>query len=80
MTQTQSWWWCLKHERVEPNEGCANAVRLGPYATREEAEQALSRAHERTDAWDEQDREWKQGGRDSSGDDALGDDAPRDDV
>ena len=32
---------------------------LGPYATREEAEQALTTAHRRTEAWDREDREWR---------------------
>ncbi|KGM14027.1 hypothetical protein [Cellulomonas bogoriensis] len=30
--------------------------RMGPYRTREEAEQALDRAADRTEAWDEEDR------------------------
>ncbi|MFC8923975.1 SPOR domain-containing protein [Cellulosimicrobium sp. NPDC057127] len=30
--------------------------RMGPYATREEAERALQTAHERSEAWDEEDR------------------------
>jgi hypothetical protein len=34
---------------------------LGPYATREEAEQALATAHERTEKWDEEDRAWNEG-------------------
>ncbi|GMA31552.1 hypothetical protein [Litorihabitans aurantiacus] len=32
--------------------------RMGPYATREEAAQALATARRRTEDWDEQDREW----------------------
>jgi hypothetical protein len=34
---------------------------LGPYASREEAAQALERARERTEAWDEEDRRWREG-------------------
>jgi hypothetical protein len=34
---------------------------LGPYATREEAEHAVQTAHERTEAWDEEDRRWREG-------------------
>lgn len=45
-------WWCLTHERVEGSEGCANSDRLGPYDTFEEAEHALEKARERTEAWD----------------------------
>lgn len=32
---------------------------LGPYPTRQEAEQALYTAHERTEDWDRKDREWR---------------------
>ena len=53
-----SYWWCLTHRRVEPDEGCAHAERLGPYDTREDAASALERAHERTEAWDKQDEEY----------------------
>lgn len=47
-----SWYYCLAHQRVEPEEGCANAERMGPYATEEEAHHALERAHERNEAYD----------------------------
>ena len=52
------WYWCLIHARVEGAEGCANDERMGPYETREEAETALRRAHERTEAWDDEDDRW----------------------
>ena len=48
----EEYWFCLKHHTVEPREGCKNADRLGPYATREEAEHALERVAERNDEWD----------------------------
>jgi len=47
-----SWYYCLAHQRVEPEEGCANAERMGPYATEEDAQHALERAHERNEAYD----------------------------
>ncbi|MCL3860693.1 SPOR domain-containing protein [Actinotalea sp. K2] len=34
--------------------------RMGPYATREEAQRALEKAADRTDAWDEADRRWRE--------------------
>ena len=34
------WFFCLKHNTVEPKDGCAERHRLGPYETREEAERA----------------------------------------
>ena len=52
------WYWCLDHHRVEPFEGCRSNDRLGPYATREEAEQALDKVAECNDAWDN-DPKWK---------------------
>ncbi len=46
------WYFCLDHRRVEPRLGCRDAERLGPYPTREEAEQALETAQRRNAAWD----------------------------
>ena len=34
---------------------------MGPYASREEAAQALESARRRTEAWDEEDRRWREG-------------------
>jgi hypothetical protein len=34
---------------------------LGPYPTREAAERALETARERTERWDEEDRQWEEG-------------------
>jgi hypothetical protein len=34
---------------------------MGPYGTREEAAQALESARRRTEAWDEEDRRWREG-------------------
>ncbi len=47
-----AFWFCLTHMAVEPDEGCAHVERLGPYETRAEAQAALDKAHERTEAWD----------------------------
>ncbi len=46
------YWWCLDHQMVETDEGCANSVRLGPFKERAEAEQALELARRRSEAWD----------------------------
>jgi hypothetical protein len=53
------WYWCLTHNRVEGPQGCPNIDRLGPYTTREQAETALDRAHERTERWDAEDDAWR---------------------
>lgn len=55
------WYWCLVHNRLEGPEGCPNIERMGPYETKELAEGALDRAHERTEAWDAEDRKWQSG-------------------
>ena len=51
------YWWCLVHERVETDDGCANTERLGPFAEQEEAASALEVARRRNEAW-ENDPEW----------------------
>ena len=50
-----SWWWCLRHERVEPRKGCPAGDRLGPYDSQEEAVRALETARARTAARDAED-------------------------
>lgn len=34
---------------------------LGPYPTREAAQNALATAHERTEKWDAEDKKWREG-------------------
>ncbi|MFI6477724.1 hypothetical protein ACIBH1_07335 [Nonomuraea sp. NPDC050663] len=52
---TNQWWFCLKHQRVEPEQGCPNKDRMGPYASEQEAAGALQRAKERNEAYDGRD-------------------------
>jgi hypothetical protein len=52
MDGEQRWWFCLKHNTVEPDEGCRAKERLGPYPTREEAARALETAKRRNQEWD----------------------------
>lgn len=47
-----TYWYCLKHHRVEPRQGCRNADRLGPYASEAAAAAALERVAQRNDDWD----------------------------
>jgi hypothetical protein len=60
--QEAQWFYCLKHRSVEPREGCRAEDRLGPYPDPETAARALEIARERTEAWDEADREWEERG------------------
>jgi uncharacterized membrane protein YfbV (UPF0208 family) len=47
-----SWYYCLVHQRVEPEDGCPNVERMGPYATEADAAHALETAKERSEAYD----------------------------
>ncbi len=57
MSEPQRWWYCLRHKTVEPEAGCPAKDRLGPYASREEAEHAIEIAQRRNEEWDAQDRD-----------------------
>ena len=61
------WYYCLVHNRVEPEKGCANSERLGPYDTEEQAAHAFELARKRNEEWDADpvwnDR-WDSGGED----------------
>lgn len=61
----EEYWYCLKHQTVEPRAGCRNADRLGPYPTAEAAARALETVAERNQAWDNDPR-WND--RDEPGD------------
>lgn len=56
---TGPWYYCLKHRTVEDRDGCAERHRLGPYATREEAEHAVTSVAEREEQIQEEDRKWE---------------------
>ncbi len=53
-----TYWYCLSHRAVENEPLCRGSERMGPYATRAEAERPVETAAERTEAWDEDPR-WK---------------------
>ena len=50
--ERMSYWYCVKHKRVEPDDGCAPIDRLGPFDTEEEASHALEKAAQRNEEWD----------------------------
>ena len=52
MSDSDEFWFCLKHHTVEGKDGCRNADRLGPYATSAEASRALEKVEERNEAWE----------------------------
>lgn len=47
-----SYYFCLNHHKVEGEDGCKAADRLGPYDTEAEASQALDKVAERNEDWD----------------------------
>jgi hypothetical protein len=62
MERTQFWFNVRTGQVEELARKSQSKDLLGPYETRGEAEQALEHAHERTEAWDEDDRRWHEGG------------------
>lgn len=48
----------VKTRQVEEGPQSDYTHRMGPYATREEAEAALSNAKSRNEAWDQDDQQW----------------------
>ena len=61
MEQPQ-FWFNTRTGQVETDEDKGQGKDLmGPYASREEAANALSSARQRTEAWDEEDRRWRDG-------------------
>lgn len=61
MSDERRWYYCLKHGRAEAGPGCPGRHRLGPYATEDEALNALEHARERTERWDAENEEWREG-------------------
>jgi hypothetical protein len=55
MDGDERWWFCLTHMAVEPDAGCPNKDRLGPYPTRDAAAHALETAKKRNEEWDAKD-------------------------
>lgn len=47
------YWFCLTHNRVEGEDGCKHADRLGPYPTEADASRALEKVEERNEEWDD---------------------------
>ena len=55
-----SWYFCQRHDRAEPEgEACRALDRLGPYPTREAAENWRELAAARNEEWEEQERAWE---------------------
>ncbi len=48
----ERYYFCLEHHAVEGADGCPASDRLGPYESREEAQNALAKVKQRNDEWD----------------------------
>ncbi|MBN8883649.1 sporulation related protein [Salana multivorans] len=57
----EGYYYNLSTGEVEKGQRSVWTKRIGPYATREAAEHALATAQRRTEAWDEEDRRWREG-------------------
>lgn len=60
---SDGWYYNVEARQAEtgPSKRGFSETRLGPYATREEAESALATLHRRNDEADEADRRWREG-------------------
>lgn len=61
-SMSERWYHCVEHDRVEPEVGCPVKNRLGPYESREAAEEALERVKVRNAAWKSEDQRWENRG------------------
>lgn len=48
------WYYCFKHKKVETRDECHQMDRMGPYPTREDAENWQERVVARNEAWEDQ--------------------------
>ena len=56
----QQFWLDLRTGQVEQGPQSPAVHRMGPYATRAEAEHAFEKASERSQVWDEEDKRWRE--------------------
>ena len=64
------YWYNVDRGEVQSDaERGQNANVLGPYETAEDASRALETAREKTERWDEEDREWEEKGTTRATDD-----------
>jgi hypothetical protein len=50
-----NWYYCFKHQQVEQRDDCSQRDRMGPYRTREDAENWRAKVAERNAAWGDDD-------------------------
>ena len=57
--QTEQFYWCLRHERVESADLCPADLRMGPYPTAEDARRFAETAKSREETWEAEDERWR---------------------
>ena len=72
MTHDTEWYYNLVTGQVEQYEGGKAVDRLGPYASREEAQHALEQAQARNEAWENDPRYRDADEEDGDGEDDYG--------
>ncbi|HEX7349736.1 SPOR domain-containing protein [Brachybacterium sp.] len=60
MTEGTQFYYNLSTGSVEEGRQSPGAELMGPYATRQDAEQALSTAAARNEKWDQDDADWEE--------------------
>ena len=55
------YWFNIATRQVEEGHQSDSSDLMGPYPTREAAQNALATARENTERWDAEDREWNEG-------------------
>lgn len=74
MEDVIQYWFCTKHHRVEWEKPCRAMHRLGPYASRSEAEHALDKFADRAEQW-QSDPRWNDEPEDDEPENDESDDA-----
>ncbi len=73
MARKEKWYWCQEHERAEPwGQACPRDRRLGPYPSKESAENWRDLHEQREEHWEEQDEEWDEWPEDGPEEDSDG--------
>lgn len=60
MSDNEQFYWCMDHARVETHaDRCKADNRMGPYPTRQAAQNWREKVEDRNDAWADEDERWE---------------------
>lgn len=58
--ESDTWYWCLRHQRVESGTGnCPPEDRMGPYESEDAARNWKDRVDSRNEKWEKDDKDWE---------------------